>query len=196
MRNFIFYMFGCRFIYFMIDFTLDLRLVRNGYMNLGRTTITNMDMITYPIVFTVTVFTIYYMKKGQLIRMFHLNMFIIVLLGYFRYLLYLDLVENRNTTRVYISRAFAGILTGMDFSTLFLMGFFNSIVNKSVGNTGITCLIALMNQTGVLSRTVGLSLTKYMSYGTFVNSCCIIQAILLVLLFPYALTLDKKDSKL
>lgn len=196
MRNFILYIFGCRFVYYMIDFTLDLRLVRNGYLNLGRSTISNIDTMTFPIVFSLSFLTIYYMKKGQLIRMFHLNMFMVVLLGYFRYLIYVDLVENRNTTRTYFCRLISGIMTGMDFTQFFLMAYFNNIVNKAVGNTGITCLIAIANQTLILSRTAGLQLSAYMDYGVFINSCCVIQAGLLIVLFRYAFILDNKDVKL
>ena len=145
MRGFIAYMFATRFIYFLIDFGLDLKLVKNGYLNISRSTISNIDTVVYPLIFVLSLCTIYFTKKGQLIKMFHLNMFVVVLTGLFRYLTYLDLTTNRNYTRTFGARVISGVLSGLDFSTIFLMGFYNTIVNKAVGNTGITCLIALMN---------------------------------------------------
>ena len=196
MRAFIGYMFATRFIYFMIDFGLDLKLVKNGYLNISRSTISNIDTVVYPLIFVLSLCTIYFMKKDRLIRMFHLNMFVIVLTGLFRFLTYLDLINNRNYNRTFAARIVSGILTGVDFSTMFLMGFYNTIVNKAVGNTGITCLIALMNQTTVLSRTVGLKLVALVDYNWLCITCLVLQAVLLVLLYPYAGYLDKKDTKL
>lgn len=196
MRALVFYMFGCRFIYFLIDFTLDLRLIRNGYLNMGRSTISNIDTMVFPVVFVLSTLTIYYMKQGILVRMFHLNTFVVVLLGAFRFITYLDLIHNQNYTRVYICRLVSGIISGMDFSQFFMMAFFNLVVNKAVGNTGITCLIALLNQTMVLSRTVGLKASHYIEYEKFVPICLVIQTILLIGLFKYALHLDNKNTKL
>jgi Acetyl-coenzyme A transporter 1 len=196
MRMFILYIFACRFIYFLIDFSLDLRLIKNGYLNLSRSTVSNIDTAIYPIVFSLSFCTIFFLKKGQLIRCFHLLMFVTVLSGTFKFLNVLNLEYNRDQNTAVIARIAYGIFQGMDFTTLFLMSFFNTIVNKNFGNTGITCLIALMNQTGSLSRTLGLTLSAHLHYETFVAMCLVGQATVLVLLFPYALVLDKKESKL
>lgn len=196
MRALVFYLFGARFTYFLVDYTLDLRLVKNGYLNMGRSTISNIDTMVFPIVFVCSSLTIYFMKKGILVRMFHLNCFIVVLTGAFRFITYLDLIHNQNFTRAYIARVFSGIISGLDFSQFFMMGFFNLIVNKAVGNTGITCLIAIMNQTMVLSRTIGLQASHYFEYEKFVPFCLITQLILLIGLFKYALILDKKPTAL
>ena len=196
MRMFVLYIFACRFIYFMIDFSLDLRLIKNGYLNLSRSTISNIDTAIYPIVFSLSFCTIFFLKKGQLIRCFHLLMFVVVINGTFKFINVLNLEYNRDHDSAIIARIAYGIFQGMDFTTLFLMSFFNTIVNKNFGNTGITCLIALMNQTGSLSRTVGLTLSAHLHYETFVAICLVGQATVLVLLFPYAMILDKKESKL
>ena len=76
------------------------------------------------------------------------------------------------------------------------MAFFNLIVNKAVGNTGITCLIALLNQDMLLPRTIGLKAIDYIEFETFVPLCLVIQTILLIGLFKYALHLDTKNTKL
>lgn len=196
MRMFVLYIFACRFMYFMIDFSLDLRLIKNGYLNLSRSTISNIDTAIYPIVFSLSFCTIFFLKKGQLIRCFHLLMLVVVINGTFKFINVLNLEYNRDHDSAIIARIAYGIFQGMDFTTLFLMSFFNTIVNKNFGNTGITCLIALMNQTGSLSRTVGLTLSAHLHYETFVAMCLVGQATVLVLLFPYALVLDKKESKL
>ena len=195
MLAFVGYMFGTRFIYYMVDQAFDLELVRNGYLDIGRSTLSNVDTITFPFVFMMSYLTIYFMKRGQLIRMFHLTMFVVILNGTFRYVTWLNLVTDRNMTLTIIARVFSGIIAGMDFTTFFLMSFFNTIVNKAVGNTGITCLIAIMNQTGTLSNTLGLKLIGIVGFSPVVITCLIVQLILLVALFRYTKYFDYKDPK-
>ena len=196
MRAFVFYMFATRFIYYQIDFIFDLRLIKNGYHNLGRVMISNIDTLTYPLVFVISYTTVYYMKEGQLIRMCHLNMCVVVILGLFQHLNFLNLTENGNVTLAIMCRVFSGIVASMDFTTFFLMSYFNLIVNKAVGNTGITALNALLNQTNLLPRTLGLYLSSFLPWNTMVFTCLIVQAVLLIIAFPFALKLDKKDPKL
>ncbi len=180
----------------MVDFSLDLKLIKNGYMNLSRSTVSNIDTLVYPIVFVLSFCTIFYMKKGQLIKMFHLTMYVVLLTGVFRFIMYLDLVHNRDVNRIILARVVSGVLTGMDFTTFFLLSYFNTIVNKVYGNTGITCLIALMNQTAILPRTAGLFVLQYVNYELFVIICLSVAAVILTLMFPYSYVLDSKDPKL
>ena len=77
-----------------------------------------------------------------------------------------------------------------------MISFFNTIVNKAVGNTGITCLIALLNQTASMSNTIGLLLIDNIGYEPVVVTCLTIQTILLILMRRYVDYLDHKDSKL
>lgn len=195
MLAFVGYMFATRFIYYMVDGAYDLELVRNGYLDIGRSTLSNVDTITFPFVFMMSYMTIYFMKRGQLIRMFHLTMFVVILNGTFRYITWLNLVVDRNLTLAIIARVFSGIIAGMDFTTFFLMSFFNTIVNKAVGNTGITCLIAIMNQTGTLSNTLGLKLISIVGFSPVVITCLSVQLVLLIALFRYAKYFDNKDPK-
>ena len=195
MRNFILYMFGCRFCFFMLDFTIDFKLARNGYLNLGRSMITNIDTIDYPVVFVFSGLTVFYMRQGYLMKSFHLTMCFVAVLGVFRMLTYEDLLTNRDYWRVVAARLVSGILQGIDFSQMFLLSFFSVIVNKAVGNTGITVLIALMNQTASISRTIGLYLTAILPYETFEISCLAGQVLLLILLWPLAKSIDSKDPR-
>lgn len=119
MRKFILYMFACKFIYFMLDFTLDFKLARNGYLNIGRSMISNIDMMVFPLVFILSYLTVYYMQRGKLVRLFHMNMAVVVFVGVFRFLTYQDLVENRSYSRVIAARIISGILQGMDFCDYF-----------------------------------------------------------------------------
>ena len=196
MRGFIGYMMACRIFYYTLDATLDFSLVRNGYFNLGRSNLTNIDTLTFPLVFYLSYLTVYYMKEGKLMRLFHLNMFFMVGVGLFGYLNYLDLISNNNFWRSVLCRGFSGIMKGMDFSTYFLFGFFNTIVNKSIGNTGLTCLIALLNLSDNISTTVGFFLTSYVAYDVMAWSCIGGQLLILMLLWPYSAVLDKKEIAL
>jgi MFS transporter, PAT family, solute carrier family 33 (acetyl-CoA transportor), member 1 len=196
MRGLIGFMFGCRFFNYMLEHAYDFKLVRNGYLNVSRSVISNIDTITFPIVFVFSLSTVYYLKKGQLIRMFHLNMCVVIINGAFRFINYLNLVENRDYEFVLIARLFSGIIQGMDLGTVFMISFFNTIVNKAVGNTGITCLIALLNQTASFSNTIGLLLIGKIGYEPVVVTCLSLQAILLLIMRRYVDYLDNKDSKL
>jgi len=196
MRNFILYFFCASFVYYTVDQAFDLTLVQNGYMNLSPSVISNIDTLCYPIVFVLSMGTIYFMKKGQLIRMYHLNLFVVCFSGTFRYLMCMDLMINQNVLRTIIARCFASVLYGMDFTGYFLMAFFNTIVDESVGNTGITSLIAIMNQTYVLSATVGFALLQQFGFPLYVPTILVAQFCILVLLFPLSFKIDKKDAKL
>ena len=196
MLKFIMYMFMCRIFYYSIDFAFDLKLVKNGYYNISRSLLSNIDLLLYPINFLMAFSTIYYLKKGQLVRMFHLNTFIVVSNGFFRYLNYTDLIQNRQVTRNLFGRVFSGWIAGMDFTTYFMIGFFNTIVNKSVGNTGITCLIALLNQNWTVSQSIGLYAIDQFGFDSVVPGMLVIQLIVLLLLYRYATIIDKKDTKL
>jgi PAT family acetyl-CoA transporter-like MFS transporter 1 len=196
MRKFIGYLFASRILFFMVDFSLDLKLVKNGYLNISRSTLSNIDTAVYPIVFVLSFCAFYFIKKGQLIRMYHFNMMFIVMVGVFRYFIFLDLKENRLYWFTFWARVLSGVLGGLDCTSMFMIGFFNTIVNKAVGNTGITCLIALKNQTASIPKTIGLYLIANVEYDLFVGICLGAQMILLIVLFPYALILDRKEHQL
>lgn len=196
MRSLVFYMFACRMFYYMIESTFDLMLLKNGHMNIRRSFISNVDLFMFPLVFLASYCTVYYLHVGRLIRTFHLFMFVVVTHGLFRLVTVLDLIESRNSERTLIARGLTSLVYGMDFSTYFLSSFFYSIVNPKIGNTGMTCLISLMNQTLALSQTVGLYLADYVEYKLLVGVCLITQFTLLVLLFPFASTFDKLDYRL
>lgn len=196
MRGLIGFMFGCRFFYYMLEHAYDFKMVRNGYLNVSRSVISNIDTITFPIVFVFSLSTVYYLKKGQLIRMFHLNMCVVILNGTFRFINYLNLVHNRDYEFALAARLFSGIIQGMDLGTVFMISFFNTIVNKAVGNTGITCLIALLNQTASMSNTIGLLLIDNIGYEPVVVTCLTVQTILLIIMRRYVDYLDHKESKL
>lgn len=196
MRNFIFYMFATRFPLYMIFAIFDMKLIKNGYSNLYRSTISNIDLITYPLIFVMSYLSIHFQKKGQLLRMFHLNMGVMALVAVLMLMNLMNLETNRTPELTIVFRFITSLMVGLDFSTFFLMSFFNCIVNKVVGNTGVTCLVALMNQTGSLSRTLGLKLTAEFSFKYLAGICILAELSLLILLFPYALKMDKKDTKL
>ena len=196
MFGFIRYLFAAKFVGNMVMESFDLALIKNGYMDIGRSTLSNVDTLTFPLVFLLAYLNIYFMKKGQLIRMFHLSMFVVILNAAFRYLTWLNLVTTSDFNSTMVARGFSGIIEGMDCSTFYLISFFNTIVNKSVGNTGITLLISINNQTKILSDTLGLFLIGRLGFSPVVISCLTAQFIFLVLLYRRSSYFDKKDSKL
>lgn len=195
MRNLIIYMFATRFFLYMVQPTTDLRLVQNGYYDMSRGVLSNIDTLCFPIVFCLNYLVIHFTNKGMLLKMYHLNMFFNVMVVAFAYLTYLDLITNKVMIRTIVARCFISITTGLDFSMLFMMSFYNIIVNKAVGNTGITCLIAILNLTSVVSATVGLSLSA-INYHVVMISSLSLQMALLFFTWPYSFKLDKKEVTL
>ena len=100
MLKFVIYMFACRFFYYMIEPLFDLRIMSNGHRNIRRSYVNNLDMVFSPVSFTLSYMTVYYLVPGNLIKMFHLTMFMVVGHGFFRFATIMDLIENRNTTRL------------------------------------------------------------------------------------------------
>ena len=195
MRKLLLYMFATRFIYFMVDPSFDLKLVRNGYLNISRSVLANIDVVVYPTGFAASLLIVYYLKKGNLMKMFHLTMFFIVLNGTFKYLCIVNLIETRVYLITFLGRVFTSFTTGLDFTGVFMMSFFNTIVNKAVGNTGVTCLIAMLNQTGVLSQTIGFALMDHFNYHVIVLSCLSVQAAILLYTYKFTDYFDKRDSR-
>ena len=194
-RKLILYMFATRFIYFMVDSSFDFKLVRNGYFNMTRSVIPNIDTIMTPLAIVTSLFMIYYLRKGILMKMYHLTMIYIVLNGFARYLIYLNLVENKDYTLAVIARFFTSFVTSLDFSTIYMFSFVSSFVNKAIGNTGISCLMAIMNQTVFLSRTLGFAMLDWFSYDLVVLSCLSVQLIILLATYRYVDWFDKRDSR-
>ena len=194
LRNFILYMFGTRFIFYMSDSSLDFALLRNGYLNIDRSILSGMDTLMYPIAVTVNCLAIKFIKKGNIIKVYHWIMVMITLIGLFRYLNYRNLVANQNYTQTVIFMACSSFFRCFDLGTTFLFGYFNTIIDKTFGNTSITILTALMNQTSILPTTIGLGLAGSMNYDLFITIVLIGQGAMLLLLWPFAAVLDKRDQ--
>jgi len=195
MRSLIGYMFASRFIYYMVDQSFDLVLVKNGYLDISRSTLSSIDTLTFPLVFVLTLLVMYLLKKGQLLWMTHLNVIVVVMNGFFRYFNYMNLTKNRMYNTTVAGRVFSSVITGMDFTTLFWMSFFNTIVKKEVGNTGITCLIALMNQTSVLATTIGFLLVSWQGFEAVALICVSTQLVILLLTLKIPRDFDKEDTE-
>ena len=83
----------------------------------------------------------------------------------------------------------------MDYSTYFLYAFFFHITNPKIGNTGMCCLVALMNQTWFLSQTLGFYLADTFEFEHIVPICLICQMVMLLVFFRFSITLDKMSPK-
>lgn len=195
MLKFVLYMFCTRFFYYMIEPIFDLKIMSNGYQNVRRAYVNNLDMAFSPVSFTLSYMTVYYLIPGNLIKLFHLTMFVVVGHGYFRYLTLTDLMTNRDSTRALFARGLTTVVLAMDYSTYFLYAFFFHITNPKIGNTGMCCLVALMNQTWFLAQTAGFYLADIFDFEYLVPVCLVIQTVLLFLLFGFSKRLDKMDPR-
>ena len=194
-RNLIFYIYANRFIYFMVDSAFDLKLVKNGYYNISRSVLSNIDMGLFPIAFATSLLLIYYLRKGILVKMFHLNMLIILLNGGMRYLTYLNLTLDRSYYFALAGRIFTSLIAGSDFTVVILSSFFNTFVNEALGNTGITCLLSLTNQTIVLARTLGFALLAYINFDVFAIVCIVLQILINLGTYKFTRWFDRRDSR-
>ena len=197
MRLFLMYMFINSFLYFSVDNVLELKLVKNGYQNFDIGYMALISLIMFPIVFIYQLTPYKYIEKGKLVKMFHLTFTCLVVGAVYRYISILDMIRNRNEIRSIIARCFSEFTrTGMETSAFYLYAFFNIIVEQSVGNTGLTCLMSLYNLSYTSSATFGIKMLNYMSFEVFVPLTLGFHAFLLFLLYPYAVSIDKKDTKL
>lgn len=196
MRNFIFYTFASSMFYYSVYEAFDYTLVSNGHMDVSRSTVTNIDSVAYPFVIIASYLVVYFIKKGQLVRMYHLNIVLNVCVGFFRYIAYIDLINNQNLTRTIVARSFIAFFIGCDFTGSFAFGFFNLIVDERYGNTGLSCLASIRDQALVMSSTIGFQIMELTGEQFYCLVGLSLQAFFLVILFPYALKLDKKDPRL
>lgn len=196
MRNFIFYTFATSMVYYSVYYSLDYLLVSNKKIEMSTSTITNIDTIAYPFVTTAAFMVTRLMKKGNLVRMYHLNSLVNLFVGIFRFLNYLDLINNRNIERTIIGRSFISFFIGCDFTGTFAFGFFNLIVDERFGNTGLSCLASIRSQSIVLSSTLGFFIMSKVGRDNYIPVAFCLQAISLLILYPYARKLDRKNPSL
>lgn len=196
MFKFILYMFSCRFFYYMVDQIFDLKMMANGYHNVRRSYVNNLDTAYSPISVILSYLTVYYLVPGRLIRIFHSIMIVICIHGFFRYLTIMDLIINRNGSRAIVARGLSTMVIAMDYSAYFLYSYFFHITNPKIGNTGMCCLVAFMYQTSFLAQTAGFYLVDIFPFETMVPISLGIQAFLLIILYRFPNTLDKIDPGL
>ena len=194
-RNLIFFLFSIR-IFCAVSQVIDFKMVKNGYYNMGRSTLSNIDTMTMPLIIVLFSFTVLYTRKGRLMKMIVLTTFYIVLANAFKYISYLDLITNRHYTRAYVARIVGTLTSTMDFTGIYVFAFLNITVNPIVGNTGMSCFVSIFMLTNILPGTLGFMLADVLPFNTLVIGCLSIQTVVLVLVYPYALHIDKKDTSL
>lgn len=195
MRNLIAYIFATRIFVNMCLESLQLKLIRNGYQNMLRTDLSSIDIFVYPITLAVSCFSIKFIKQGKIINVYHWMMLVVVLVGFFKYVSFRYLIATKDTQGTYYLLVITSIFNAFNLSTGFLIGYYNLIIDKSVANTSITCLIALMNQTGSLPKTLGLYLTDKVDFDHLVYFAFGTQILVLALYYPYSFVLDKRGKK-
>lgn len=95
MRTYLGYMYACRVVYYMIDPIFYILLIHNGYAHLSRRYISKIDTVYSLIFFLLTYLTIYYLEPGHLLKLAFVNTCTVVLHRVFKYIIVLDLIENR-----------------------------------------------------------------------------------------------------
>lgn len=183
-------------VYYSVYYSLDYLLVSNKKIEMSTSTITNIDTIAYPFVTMAAFMVTRLMKKGNLVRMYHLNSLLNLFVGIFRFLNYLDLINNRNIERTIIGRSFISFFIGCDFTGTFAFGFFNLIVDERFGNTGLSCLASIRSQSIVLSSTLGFFIMSKVGRDNYIPVAFCLQAASLLILYPYARKLDRKNPSL
>lgn len=190
-RGVMIFLFSVR-IFCAVDQVIDFKVAKNGYFNMGRSTVSNIDSMVIPFAIFMFPFTVFYTKKGRLMRMVAFTTFYLVLANIFKYINYLDMITNRNYTWAYFGRILASFTSMIDFTGIYTFSFFNLIVNPLVGNTGISCLLSISMTSTILPRSIGLLLTDYMPLDWLVGGCLGLQLLILIIAFPYAIRIDNK----
>jgi len=190
MRSLIIYVLGTGYLLYSLYNVFDYTLVSNGYLNMGRSTITIIDACVYPFTVLMNYLIVYFINKGKIMKMYHLNLVVVLSVSFYRYFNILDLMANRDLSRAIISRILISPFIGIEFTNNFLFAYYNLIVDERYGTSSLSLLSCMADQTVTISNTIAFMLMQYMGFKIYALTVLTIQAIILITTYSRALLLD------
>ena len=194
MRNFLIFILLMRIFRFFIIDTIGLKFITHG---ISKTTIVNIDTITFPLYIICSILFMKFMVKGKIMQWYSWMMIYAVMLVFATFLILKDLENNNSTNRTTWLLVIMSVLGRFCVEGPFLMGFINLITPEEIGSTFITFQMCWQNITYLIPSTIGMKIThhKLFNFDYQVMTALIIQITLVVVLMPYCRTLDTKHKE-
>lgn len=196
MRNLIGYVFITRIFYNMMADALSMKLVKNGYMNVEISTVSSIELMLYPLCLVISFWNVSLIRKGTILKMYHMLMVVIVLIGFFKWMIYENLIRTKDIDQTYYLLLVQGTFSAFtSISDGFLVGYFNIIIHKSVAST-TSCLLNSMRHLGYsIPKTTGYYLASKVDFSIFCFVCLSVQLACLILTFAFTFPMDKRGKK-
>jgi len=174
----------------LITSTLGLKLLDAG---LSRTTLVNIDTVTFPIGIIFNILAVRFIVKGRCMQYFLYSSMMVCIVTLFRLWVYLDYAENHNTTRTIYHLLFLSLLDNMIISSTFQLAFINLMAPQEIATTYITAFMCVINGAGDLPSTIGLEMVEqWPQHYNFMYLCSIgVQIAVLIGYVPYARRIDE-----
>lgn len=198
MRNFLVFILLMRIFRFFVADTIGLKFISHG---IPKTTIVNIDTITFPLYVICSIMFMRFMVKGQIMKWFNWMMIYAVALLFASYFVLKDLEGlDRNKESKGRTTWFLAILSALGRFCVegpFLMGFINLITPEEIGSTFITFMMCWMNLSYALPATTGLKIThhRWFNFDYQVLVALSVQMLVIFIYMPYCNSLDQKKKE-
>ena len=167
-------------------------------MNAGitKTTIVNIDTVTFPLYVVASVCFMRLMTKGKVMKLYSWMLVYGIIVIVFSLLVLDDLEANRNITRTTVFLVLISILGKFCVDGPFLMGYINLITPDDIGSTFITFMMCWQNMTMVFPSSIGLEIIHQdvFNFNLYAGTCLVIQLALIFGYMRYSNSLDEKDK--
>lgn len=196
MRNFIGYLAAVRIFRYLISDVLILKFINSG---ITKTTIVNIDTITFPLYIISSIFFMRFMVKGKVMKLYSYFLVYIVFLLLCSYLVLKDLQHHQTEASKSRTVTFLLIISALGRLCVdgpFILGFINLITPLDMGSTFITFMMCWQNLTQMVPSTIGLDVIHQdiFNFDAYVVTCLLLHLVLVIVLMPYSFSLDSKDK--
>ena len=194
MRNFLIFMALMKVFRSFINDTIGLKFISH---NISKTTIVNIDTVTFPLYILFSLLFMKFMVKGKIMRWYGWMLVYTMFLLISSYLALKDLEVNQDIGRTTWILFILSVLGRLCVEGPFLMGFINLITPEEIGSTFITFMMCWNNFSYAVPSTLGLKITHrhYFNFDYQVIVVLIIQTVLILAFMPYCNSLDSKEKE-
>lgn len=194
MRNFLGYIALMRIFRYLLTDTLMLKIINGG---VAKTTIVNIDTVTFPLYIVVSVCFMRLMSKGKVMKLYSSMLLYAMAVLVVALMVLNDLETHHNSSRTSVFLVLISIMNKFSVDGPFLMGFINLITPHDIGSTFITFMMCWQNLTQIVPSSIGLEIVHrhFMNFNVFACICVACQTILILAFMNYSNSLDDKDKE-
>lgn len=194
MRNFLIYIVLAKTFYYLINGSLDLKLIEGG---LSKAQLVNVNTLSFPVYLLASIVGMRWLVRGSIMQNFHIIVACLGMTSIFMYFLVQDLEHNGVTTRIpYLYF----LITCISRSCLFeeyLMGYINTIASEEIGSTFITAILSVNNSAMQFPTSIGYAIAGRIpvsSFDFYAIFCIGMHFFVLFLYIRFPKKLDKRTK--